>query len=205
MLRILFQGDSVTDAGRDKSNPNDLGPGYPHYAAQALEKQFPDQKFQFINRGVSGDETGNLSARLNQDILDVHADIVSILIGVNDVWHYIDANNGPSDVEFEQNLRFVLSAIRNSGTKILLIEPFVCSDDKLRFYISLFPKILILRKLAAEYADAYLPLDGLVAKRWIEKPDEPVADDGVHPNSSGSRFIGKLCADAIAQIIGTLQ
>ena len=62
-MRILFQGDSITDAGRSREDLTDLGPGYPRYAAALLRERHPDREWTFINRGVSGNRTGDLLAR----------------------------------------------------------------------------------------------------------------------------------------------
>ena len=86
MKTILFQGDSITDCHRKRENPDDLGQGYAMLAAKALEKKYPGQ-FRFVNRGISGDKVTDLYERRQQDILDVKPDVMSILIGVNDVWH----------------------------------------------------------------------------------------------------------------------
>ena len=90
MITILFQGDSITDAGRDRENPADLGPGYPHYAAQMLREKYPQAEFNFVNRGISGDRTENLIERWEKDTIEVNPDIISILIGVNDTWHHYE-------------------------------------------------------------------------------------------------------------------
>ena len=92
-IKLLFQGDSITDAGRDRNDIHNLGNGYPKYAAKFLAEKYPDIDFEFIDLGIGGDQTKNLVARLDKDFIDIQPDIVSILIGINDVWHYA-ANRG---------------------------------------------------------------------------------------------------------------
>ena len=87
-MKILFQGDSVTDAGRDRSDPHDMGNGYPRYASAMIQDSFPDTEFEFFNLGISGNRTEHLVERLEADFMEIQPDIVSILIGVNDVWHH---------------------------------------------------------------------------------------------------------------------
>ncbi|MBR6708416.1 MAG: hypothetical protein IKL84_01920 [Clostridia bacterium] len=91
-MRILFQGDSITDAGRDRRNYFDLGWGYPRYAAEHLRALFPEKELEFIDLGISGNRTDQLFDRLYPDAIALNPDIISILIGVNDVWHRYGAN-----------------------------------------------------------------------------------------------------------------
>ena len=124
-MKILFQGDSVTDAGRDRSNPHDMGEGYPRYASAMIQDSYPDTGFEFVNLGISGNRTADLVSRLESDFVDVQPDIVSVMIGINDVWHhysftYIET----TDAEFEANLRLILTALRErTHARILLIQP----------------------------------------------------------------------------------
>lgn len=203
-MKLLFQGDSITDAGRDRTDHHNLGYGYPVYAAEELKKRYPDKEFEFVNLGVSGDQTKDLVARLESDFIEQQPDIVSILIGVNDTWHHAAMKDWiPGDV-FEARYRTVLEALKQrTHARIMMIEPFIVpvNEEKASFYEDLFPKIQIIRALAREYADVYLPLDGLLAALAVNHPLSDFSDDGVHPNASGSKIIGQLYADAIAPII----
>ena len=79
-IKILFQGDSITDAGRDKRNFHDLGAGYPKYAAELIKAEYPYVEFEFINLGISGNRTCQLFDRLYSDAIALEPDIISILI-----------------------------------------------------------------------------------------------------------------------------
>lgn len=202
-MRILFQGDSITDAGRDRSDPHHLGSGYPKYAARALQAAFPAAEFEFLNLGVSGDQTKQLVERLQADFIDRDADLISIHIGINDTWHRAESRDWLPDAVFEAQYRTVLEAIKTqTHAKLLLIEQFLLPvEDKAFFREDLNGKIDLTRKLAREYADAYLPLDGLMAKACVGQSPYHWSEDGVHPNAAGSAFIGQLCADAMAELI----
>ncbi len=202
-MKILFQGDSITDAGRDRSDIHNLGNGYPKYAAEELERMFPDIDFEFIDLGISGNQTKDLVARLQEDFIDINPDIVSILIGVNDTWHHAAEKDWISDEVFEERYRTVLSAIKDkTNAKIMMMEPFLIPvADKLFFREDLAPKIEIIRKLAREFADVYLPTDGLLASAFIGDEPTTFAADGVHPTAKGAEFIGKLYAQYIAKLI----
>lgn len=203
-MKLLFQGDSITDAGRDRTDPHNLGHGYPFYAAEELKRRWPEKEFEFVNLGVGGDQTKDLVARLQSDFIDQQPDIVSILIGVNDTWHHAAAKDWiPGDV-FEARYRTVLEAIKQrTNARIMMIEPFIVpvNEERCSFYVDLFPKIQIIRALAREFADAYLPLDGLLAALAVTHPLSDFSNDGVHPNASGSQIIGQLYAEAIAPLI----
>ena len=201
-MKILFQGDSITDMNRDRSDPHNLGNGYPKYAAQYIREAFPDKEFEFIDLGISGDQTANLLARLKPDFLDIKADIVSILIGINDTWHRADTREYLDDAIFEKNYETVLAAVKATGAKIMMLEPFLIPvPDKLYFYEDLYKKILIERKLARKYADVYIPLDGLLAAAYLGKEPTYYAEDGVHPSVEGAKFIGGIYAEYIKKLI----
>lgn len=201
-VKLLFQGDSITDAGRDRGNIHDLGKGYPQYAARFLSEQHPDVEFEFIDLGISGNQTKDLVARLDTDFTDIQPDVVSIMIGINDVWHYAE-KEWLSDELFEERYRTVLSALKEkTAAKIMIIEPFLIPGTSKDFFREdLWKKIEICRKLAREYADVYLPTDGLLQSAYIGDDPLTFAADGVHPTAKGAEFIGKLYADYVKPLI----
>lgn len=200
-IKLLFQGDSITDAGRSYEDPRKLGDGYVTYAAKFLQAEYPDIEFDFINLGISGNQTKDLVARLQKDFVDVGADIVSILIGVNDVWHHAELRDWIPDEIFEERYRTVLEALKGNA-RIMMMEPFLIPvPDKEYFREDLYKKIEIVRKLAREYADVYLPTDGLLAAAYIGNDPLQFAADGVHPTQYGAEFIGRLYADYMKKII----
>ena len=202
-MKILFQGDSITDAGRDRNDMHNLGAGYPYYAAKYLCENYPDMDFEFINLGISGDQTKDLVKRIQSDFIDIQPDIVSIMIGVNDTWHAAESRNWIPNEIYENNYRFILEKIKSeTGAKIIIIEQFLLpAEDKDFFRVDLDPKIDITRKLAREYADVYIPLDGLFAKALLQHDSLHWSADGVHPNANGSDFIGKILAESFKEII----
>ena len=206
-MRILFQGDSITDAGRDYSDYHELGQGYPKYAAELIRDRFDDPKngtIEFINLGISGHRTRDLRARWQKDCIDLQPDIVSIMIGINDTWRSFDSNDPTPVEEFEDNYRYLLSEIKaHTNAKILLLEPYVLPDvpAKDAWRADLDPKIQAVRRLAREFADAYIPTDGLFAAACVQQEPSHWSGDGVHPNENGSRFIAAYYAKAVAALI----
>lgn len=206
-MKILFQGDSITDAGRDKRNYHDLGQGYPKYAAQYIKEAYPDVDFEFINFGISGNRTAQLFDRFHEDAIAFQPNVISILIGVNDIWHRYTHKIPTSDAQIALNYRSILERIkRESNAKILILSPFALdAEDKDFIREDLKTVIPIVRELAKEFADAYIPLDEKFAEALPSQPTPLYySADGVHPNENGSEFIGKLYAEAIKLIINDL-
>ena len=204
-VRVLFQGDSITDAGRDKRNYRDLGKGYPKYAAEQMVKDHPDVEFDFINFGISGNRTCQLFDRLYKDGIEFQPDVISILIGINDIWHrYGSGRIATTDAQLELNYRSILERLRKeTHAKIVILCPFLLDcEDKEAIREDLRRVIPIVRRLADEFADVYIPLD-LYFEEALKTQPEPkhFSGDGVHPNANGSAFIGKIYADALKPLL----
>jgi lysophospholipase L1-like esterase len=188
---VLFQGDSITDCGRDDEF---LGSGYPAKVAEAYRALMPASGVKFINRGISGNRTVDLVNRYEKDFKDVAPDFISILIGINDVWRAFDSNDPMEAQQFESNYRTLLSSIKNDmpDTQIMIMEPFLLHSlpDRPAWHIDLDPKIQVVRKLAYQYADIYLPLDGIMARCATSGYTlEGISEDGVHPSQLGHGLI----------------
>ena len=204
-IKLLFQGDSITDAGRNREDNHDLGRGYPRYAANFLRQKYPEVEFEFIDLGISGNKVSDLIERMQEDFIDIKPDVVSILIGVNDTWHRASNKEWLANDKFEAQYRTILDAMKGIGAKIMMIEPFLGPvEDKLFFREDLDPKIDVVRKLALEYADAYLPTDGLLYSAYIGDDHRTYMNDGVHPTPKGAEFIGQKYVEYISPIIDEL-
>ena len=210
-IKLLFQGDSITDAGRDKRNYRDMGKGYPKYAAELIAQNHPEVEFDFINFGIGGNRTCQLFDRLYKDGIEFQPDVISILIGINDIWHrYGGEKIATTDAQIETNYRAILERIkRETNAKIIILAPYVLDyDNETRQAMreDLKTVLPIIRSLADEFADAYIPLDEIFAEALKTQP-EPLyySGDGVHPNENGSHFIGEQYAKYIAPIIEELK
>lgn len=206
-IRILFQGDSITDAGRNREDPHEMGNGYPKYAKARIAASYPQLELDFLNLGIGGNRTEHLVERLETDFIQLQPDIVSILVGINDTWHQYGNNIITTDRQFEDNYRTVLTALKErTHAKILMLEPFLLSvPDKDHFRENLDFRIDIVRRLAWEYADAYIPLDGLFAAACVHNPPTHWAADGVHPTPEGADFIAGHYLTAVAPLIDQLN
>ena len=206
-MKILFQGDSITDAGRDKRNYHDLGPGYPKFAAEGIMADFPNVEFEFINFGISGNRTCQLFDRIYQDGIAFNPDIISILIGINDVWHRHSSNIATTNEQIEVNYRSILERIKKeTNAKIIILAPFTLDAPKaVPAHDERREVAAIIKKLAEKYADAYIPLDEAFDEAMKTQP-EPLyySDDGFHPNDNGRAFIGALYREAVKPLITEL-
>ena len=108
---VLFQGDSITDAGRLRDDPEHMGGGYAALAAAWFSARFPERRVRFLNRGISGNRTADLRARWQRDCIDLRPDWVSILIGINDTWRRYDRSDPTSTEAFAANYRAILEQI----------------------------------------------------------------------------------------------
>ena len=207
-VKVLFQGDSITDAGRDKRNYHDVGPGYPLYASQALTAACPEVEFEFINFGIGGNRTSQLFDRLYTDGIAFSPDVVSVLIGINDIWHaYGKEKIATTDEQFALNYLCILERLRNeTNAKIVVLAPFLLDKEPHEgMRADLERRLPIVRKLAQEYADVYIPLDKIFDEALQTQPEPKFySGDGVHPNTNGAMFIGGKYAEAVKALIESL-
>ncbi len=206
-MKIVFFGDSVTDCNRVYDDPADLGEGYVKYTTESLLQSFDDMDFEFINRGISGNRTCDLLARLDKDVIEHQPDIVTILIGINDTWRRFDMNDPTSAEQFRSNYETILKRIKSeTKAKIIMMEPFLLYGMGMdHFRPDLNEKIDVVRQLAKEYADFYIPLDGIISAACVEYEDQTVLSaDGIHPADEGKKVIAwhllQVLYDAIADV-----
>lgn len=202
-MRILFQGDSITDSDRNKNDFYDLGSGYPKYVAQYLREAFPEIEFEFINRGIYGHQAKDLLARWQEDAIDLQPDIISILVGVNETWHHCEDQSWKSNQVYEDTYRALLESVKTqTNAKIIMLEQYALDIPATEiFHNDIDEKIRRTRKLAREYADCYIPLDGLFASACVYEDASYWTADGVHPTQEGHKLIADYYFDAISGII----
>ncbi|NLJ85303.1 MAG: SGNH/GDSL hydrolase family protein [Firmicutes bacterium] len=193
--RILFQGDSVTDCGRDRNNPRSLGSGYPALIAAELWARYPELQLDILNRGVSGDRVYDLTERWQKDCINLQPDWVSILVGINDTWRRYDSGVSSPISKFKAAYRQLLHETRlNTGAGLILCDPFVLPHpaDRLAWREDLNPRIDVVRELAMEFSAIYIPLDGVFAAASTKAKPEFWAEDGVHPTLAGHGLIARV-------------
>ncbi|MCW3843120.1 SGNH/GDSL hydrolase family protein [Micromonospora yasonensis] len=195
--RVLFIGDSITDAGRDRSAGDDLGTGYAMMAAAWFTARHPGRRVGFVNRGVSGDRVRDLRARWETDCLALAPDVVSILIGVNDTWRRYDRNDPTSAADFARDYRHILDATRRLDARIILVEPFLVPlhDAQRGWREDLDPKVDVVRRLAAEFDATLVAVDELFQAADVD--DRVWTRDGVHPTPFGHALIAQAWLRAV--------
>lgn len=195
-MKILFQGDSITDAGRTRDTDVSIGVGYPLLIKASLGFECPG-KYEFVNRGISGNRVVDVYARIKNDIINLKPDVMSILIGVNDVWHeFMETPNGVDADKYYRIYDMLIEEVKSAlpDIKIMIMEPFVLRayatetkwDD---FNSEVKKRAQMAKKIAQKYNLPYIALqDGLdelskniEASYWLV--------DGVHPTAMGHEYI----------------
>ncbi len=187
---ILFLGDCITSGNRDYNNPDDIGNGYVARIADAIR----NYRINVVNHGHDENRTINLLEDYEENIKNVNPDVVTIYIGMNDVWHHYTKGIETTNEEFEHNYRSLLEKIKNDlNIPIIIIEPFVIdiTPEITKRREELWQKVDIIRKLAREYASEYIALDGSFASACIKHPIDYYSLDGVHPTEEGHKFIAR--------------
>ncbi len=194
---ILFFGDSITDANRDRNDLLSLGSGYVNMLSHRLEGH------KVINLGISGNRTHDLVSRLHE-VVHESPDIISILIGINDVWHKHEWQIETNTNEFKCHMTTILDALKASLQKahVILVSPFILPMGA---YLpgmrpDLDEEIRILSDLSTRYQIPFVPLDSVFFEAMRTTPMEALTFDGVHPTELGHKVI----ADQLEPVIKDL-
>jgi len=199
-LVVLFQGDSITDAGRDRqvSEPNlarGLGNGYPLLVAAAALAAHPDGALRFYNRGVSGDKVPDLASRWATDTLPLQPDVLSILVGVNDFWHKLSHGYTGTVQQYEDQYASLLEETRRTlpRVRILVLEPFVlrCGAVDDRWFPEFDERRRAARRVAQHAGASFVPLQAVFDDLARKGVPQYWAADGVHPTPAGHAVIAE--------------
>lgn len=207
---ILFQGDSITDAGREKTRelPNSgssFGGGYAFLAASALLKNFSSEEPKIYNRGISGNKVFQLADRWQKDCLDLKPDVLSILIGVNDFWHMRNGQYDGTVETYESDFRKLLTATKSAlpDVKLVICQPFVLSgttavDDSWLQPFSAYQAVA--EKICKEFDGVWVPFQNVFDEALKQAPASWWAPDGVHPSMAGSYLMAAAWLKAVTGI-----
>ena len=199
MKRILFQGDSITDAGRNRevlpeSNAG-YGAGYPALVAARIFGDHLGNEYNIINRGISGNRVVDLYARWKIDCLNLKPDVLSILIGVNDTWHEKSANRNGVEVDrykliYDMLLEWTVKTLPE--IKLVLMEPFVLETGAVS--ADWLPEIAergaVVKELAEKYNAIFIPCQQILDEAACRAGDKTlILYDGVHPTLMGHQVL----------------
>jgi lysophospholipase L1-like esterase len=193
---LVFAGDSITDSGRDRTDPASLGDGYVRLIAEAVA----GDDAIVINHGIAGDRAVDLSARWD-DVLASDPDLLTVYIGVNDMWRRFDSDDPTSADEFESTVAQLLTAARDAGVqRLMLVEPFFVPvrEDQAGWLEDLDPKRAAVRRLAERFEATLVPLHERVSAAVAEHGAAAIAPDGVHPTAQGAAIIADAWLAAYA-------
>lgn len=209
---ILFQGDSITDAHRDRNDPKGMGYGYPSLVAASLGVDHPAD-YDYLNRGVGGNRVVDVYARIKADFINLKPDYASIYVGVNDVWHEIEWQNGVDDEKFERIYGMLLDEVLAvcPGVRLMLIAPYVLEgwatkateeqpDRWERFQTDVAAKAAAVRNVARRYHLPLIELQPIFDAACLQAPAEHWSADGVHPTPAGHELIKRAWLDAFAKL-----
>jgi lysophospholipase L1-like esterase len=197
--RFLFQGDSITDCDRNYADDRDLGTGYVMMAARLFSARHPEISVSFINRGISGNKVRDLKKRWQKDCLDLRPDVITILIGVNDISKVFLLQRTTSNESFEEDYRAILEQTRNRiRAKLVLMEPFMLTGgNRSKLREKLFPKIEIIGELALEFSATLVPLSKIFLNAEKAKGPAFWSNDGFHPTVEGHQLIAESWIRAV--------
>ena len=208
MKKILFQGDSITDAGRDHAGEYHFGFGYATLVTAKLGNKYPGE-YEFNNKGISGNRIVDIYARIKADIINLKPDYMSLLIGINDVWHEVGNKNGVNNKKFEKIYCMLIEEIKEvlPEIKIMILEPFVLKATATEENWEYFYKETKLRgETAKKVAEKYkLPFVSLQDKfdEAMKKYNDALywTKDGVHPTAAGHQIIANEWEKAFEKLL----
>lgn len=205
--RLLFQGDSITDMkwGRNQNDRNHyLGHSYVYLIAARLGVDMPEAQLDVYNRGMSGHKVADLRARWQKDAIDMKPDLLSILIGVNDVGRSLE---GVDVTQWEADYRFILDASReaNPDLRLVLLDPFVLASGRLSD-VDAFGKwrdqverlMAVVKQLATDYRAVHVRTQDVFDAAATAVTPEHWIWDGVHPLPQGHELIARAWLEEVS-------
>lgn len=204
---ILFQGDSITDSGRNKEDTGfntarNLGSGYPLLAGASILNKYEALDLKIYNKGISGNKVYQLAERWDKDCLELKPDVLSILIGVNDIWHKLNGNyNGTIEIyrnDYAALLERTKKALPN--VKLIICEPFAVKGVKAvdeTWYPEFFGYQKAAKDIAKQFSATFIPFQSVYDEAVKRAPGSYWTGDGVHPSLAGAQLMAKAWLKAL--------
>jgi lysophospholipase L1-like esterase len=198
---ILFQGDSITDWGRDHkltipNNTGSLGTGYTLITAGELLMKYPQKNLQIYNKGVSGNKVYQLAERWDTDCIALKPTVVSIHIGVNDFWHTLSSGYKGTIETYISDYKKLLDRTKQAlpGVKFIIGEPFALKGTKF-VNDTWYPAFDLYRKaardIATQYNAGFIPYQTIFDNALASAPATYWTLDGVHPSIAGEKLMAQ--------------
>ena len=206
---ILFQGDSITDGNRGRSNdPNHIhGHGYQYILASEMYIDNLDKNIEIINRGISGNRISDLQSRWDEDCIDLNPTVLSILVGINDLNYHFETGKTPAPEKYSETYRSILDRAlsQNPDLFIVIMEPFFGVSDSKEF--SDFMQANVgryaeeARKIADEYNAVFVPLQDMFDEYAKTTDIYKLLWDGVHPTTGGHQLVARRWKECVKKRI----
>lgn len=204
---ILFQGDSITDAGRERMRQHanaagSFGSGYAFLAASKILEENPSKDLSIYNRGISGNKVFQLADRWQRDCFDLHPNILSILVGVNDYWHTLDGKYTGTVETYEQDYRqlLVLTKKMIPDVQLVICEPFAvlgASAVTEKWFPDFDAYRVSSKKMADEFDAVFIPYQAIFTEALNYAPGNYWTADGVHPSMAGCSLMAEAWLKAV--------
>jgi len=196
---IVAMGDSITQGGGGAT-------GYLTLINLTLAQQYPDLKLPKIaNVGISGQKAEDMVKRFEKDVVTKKPAVVTISVGINDVWHRVKAPHDDAVLAaYKANVTKMVDLAQAAGIKVILIAPTVITEDpaaegnqRLKLYVAAE------KQIAAEKKCQFVDLHAMCLTALEKKPEDLKAakknwltGDGVHmaPKGNAIMAIGVLRA-----------
>ncbi|MCU0472708.1 MAG: SGNH/GDSL hydrolase family protein [Bacteroidales bacterium] len=198
---ILFQGDSITDSSRNKedngyNNARALGSGYAMLAGAALLEKYASHELKIYNKGISGNKVYQLAERWDMDCLEIKPDVLSILIGVNDIWHkYKKDYKGTIEI-YRNDYIALLERTKKvlPDVKLIIGEPFAIKNGSAvedKWYPEFYEYQKAAREIAANFGGVFIPYQAIYDEAGKRAPGTFWTADGVHPTLAGAQLMAE--------------
>lgn len=204
---ILFQGDSITDSGRERMKQQSnlsgsFGTGYSFLAASRLLNENPSKDLSIFNRGISGNKVYQLSERWQRDCFDLNPALLSILVGVNDFWHTLDGKYDGTVEKYAQDYKQLLVLTRKMIPEVKLVigEPFAVAGTSAvtdKWFPAFDGYRAAAKKLADEFDAVFIPYQAIFNEALNYAPSKYWTGDGVHPSMAGCSLMAEAWLNAV--------
>lgn len=204
--KLLFIGDSITDAGRNRPVAeglfDPLGKGYVTQVSALLGAAYPDRPVRVVNTGCSGNTVRDLKGRWQSDVLDLKPDWLSIMIGTNDVWRQFDMPLFPEAAvqpeEYEATLDALVGTTKPLLKGLVLMTPFYAEPnqgDAMRARMDQYGKIVL--AVAKKHGVIGVDTQAAFDRALKHQHSSNLSWDRVHPNLTGHMILARAFLDAV--------